>query len=331
MAGYYAQAAGARPQVRIYDVGADATGVYNQAIQEGASFIVGPLTKEDVAAVARLNSDRVTTLALNNLPAGDLAPPRFYQFALAPEDEAAQVARRLLAEGRTTGIALVPQGEWGARVLSAFNATLGAGGGRLVGTRTFAPNTMDYSDPIVALLGFDESKARHQRLVQTLGMTFEFSPRRRSDIQFVFVGAQPTQGRLIRPQLKFHYAGDLPMYATSDIFDANPNANLDLDDVRFPQMPWLATPDAAIIDVREEVRTLWPDRDRRRGRLYAMGFDAYRLVAELGNSSTPLREPIAGMTGRLSLGDDRQIHRTLEWVELQDGQMRTLPPVADAY
>jgi hypothetical protein len=120
------------------------------------------------------------------------------------------------------------------------------------------------------------------------------------------------------------------MYATSDIFDNNPTANVDLDDVMFPQMPWLATPDAGIVDVREQVRAVWPERERRRGRLYAMGFDAYRLVAELGGSSNPLREPIAGMTGRLALGQDRQIHRTLEWVQLQGGQVRPLPPVADA-
>ena len=57
-----------RPHVRIYDVAAESVaGAYRHAIDDGAGFVVGPLTKEDVAAVAPLSTGRTPVLALNFL------------------------------------------------------------------------------------------------------------------------------------------------------------------------------------------------------------------------------------------------------------------------
>ena len=67
IAAYLEQDAATRPRLRIYDVAADSVaGAYRQAVSEGAAFIVGPLTKEDVAAVVPL-SGRIPVLTLNFL------------------------------------------------------------------------------------------------------------------------------------------------------------------------------------------------------------------------------------------------------------------------
>jgi uncharacterized protein len=126
LAAYYLQEAAARPRLRVYDASEDAAVAYRRAVADGAGFVVGPLGKENVQAVARAADGTVPTLALNFLPEGEPLPARFFQFALAPEDEARQVAGRLLAEGRRVGVALVPAGEWGTRVLAAFDAALSA-------------------------------------------------------------------------------------------------------------------------------------------------------------------------------------------------------------
>ena len=92
---------GARPRVRVYDVAErDAPSAYLQALADGCDFVVGPLTREEVAALATLADGRATTLALNFLPDSVQVPDRFYQFALSPEDEARLAARRIAADGR---------------------------------------------------------------------------------------------------------------------------------------------------------------------------------------------------------------------------------------
>ncbi|NIP86171.1 MAG: hypothetical protein GTO03_11630, partial [Planctomycetales bacterium] len=50
---------------------------------------------------------RVATLTLNMAGPEHTAPPNLFQYALAPEDEAAQVARRAIADGQTRALALI--------------------------------------------------------------------------------------------------------------------------------------------------------------------------------------------------------------------------------
>ncbi|MBS0375484.1 MAG: penicillin-binding protein activator [Proteobacteria bacterium] len=326
LAAYYQQDPAGRPLVRLYDTATDPATAYRRAVADGAGFVVGPLGKENVQAVKSVADGAVPTLALNALPDGETTPPRFYQFALAPEDEARQVAERLLAEHRRVGVALVPAGEWGSRVLAAFQAALVAGGGTLAASRSFASGTTDFSEPLTQILGFEESQRRQRALVALLG-PLQFTPRRRDDLQFVFFAGQPVQGRSVRPQLKFHYAGDLPVYSTSDVYEPNPAANQDLDGVAFVDVPWMIADDPAIAELRGSVGQLWPATARRRGRLFAMGFDAWRLIGELAAARTAGAEPVAGMTGRLTVDTAGRVRRGLDWAVIgTDGQARPLPP-----
>jgi outer membrane PBP1 activator LpoA protein len=329
LAAYYQQDPATRPRLRFYDSTPDAALGWRHAVEDGAGFVIGPLGKENVQSVMAIADGRVPTLALNFLPDSEPMPPRFYQYALAPEDEAQQVAERLLAAGKRTGVALVPAGAWGSRVLEAFQSTFTAGGGTLVASRSFVSGTTDFSEPLVSILGFEESERRHRALVGALGVPLSFTPRRRDDLEFVFVAGQPVQGRLLRPQLKFHYAGDLPVYATSDIYDPNPAANQDLDGVAFPDIPWMIADDPAIAELRTTVAQLWPQNARRRSRLFAMGFDAWRLISELKDARGPVTEPIAGMTGRLTVDAAGRVRRGLDFAIVGgDGQPRPLPPPA---
>jgi uncharacterized protein len=314
-----------RPVVRIYDTAAIGTNTaYRRAIADAGQFVVGPLLKEEVRDVAASGDVAVPTLALNALPEGTAAPGLMYQFALDPEQEARQVAARIAANGLVRGVALVPDNEWGRRVHQAFVAEFTALGGTVVGTSFFDPATRDYSEPITRLLLIDESRARLNRLVRMLGTPLEFEPRPRADVEFVFVAAQPTQGRSLRPALRFHLAEDLPVYATSDIYDPDATGNTDLDGIIFPDMPWIISDDATTRQLRASVREYWPARARSRGRLYAFGFDAYRLIPLLRSSRPSSTPPVAGMTGVLSVGENGHIERQLEWARIGNGKVRAL-------
>jgi len=104
MGAYFSTVAGLDdPQtVRIYDVSTEggASAAYATAVADGAEFVIGPLLKNNVVALANDILVPVPVLTLNYLPENTLAPPGLYQFALAPEDEArsaAQYAHFLMA------------------------------------------------------------------------------------------------------------------------------------------------------------------------------------------------------------------------------------------
>jgi outer membrane PBP1 activator LpoA protein len=313
IAGYLDQDAASRPRLKVYDVAAESVaGAYQHAIQDGASFVVGPLTKEDVAAVAPLAAGRMPVLALNFLADSSASPQNFYQFALLPEDEARIVARRLVAEGKRTGVAILPDNEWGTRVGAAFADELTQLGGTVADSGRYETGRSDFSDVIKQTLqihGIKGEPAAH-----------------RSDAEFVFVAGTPAALRLMVAQLKFHFAGDIPRYSTSDSFEPSPGANSDLDGLFFPDMPWMVSADPVTTRIRDAVRAAWPARTARLNRLFAFGFDAYRLVPALRAQGLAGANEIDGVTGRLRLDDRNRIRRELDWAQIRDGQAAPLEP-----
>jgi uncharacterized protein len=323
LAALFEQTASARPQVRVYDSTAlGAETAYRQAIAEGAQFIVGPLTKEEIGTIYAAGAISIPTLALNHLGEGTVAPTLMYQFALDPEEEARQVAQRVIADGRSRGAVLLPNNDWGKRVYAAFDSTLRELGGSIAGVKFYDPAARDYSEPVVDLLLINESRARAKALMGALGTRLEFEPRARTDVQFVFIGAQPQQGRSLRPALRFHMSENLPVYSTSEIFEPDGEANNDIEGVIFPDMPWVISPDDVSKELRSALRRHWPTRARGRGRLYAFGFDAYRLIPAL-KSGTATRA-IPGMTGLLRIDPNGRVHRQLDWAQVAGGRPRTL-------
>jgi outer membrane PBP1 activator LpoA protein len=328
MTAYFLAPPGERPRVRIYDTGTQSVAeALTQAARQGADFIVGPLTRDEVTAAAEFAGARAPVLALNFLPADRPAPAHFYQYALSPEDEARMAARRVLEDHHRRGVALVPSGEWGTRVLAAFKQELLSGGGDLIAIGQIETARTDYSATITEVLGISESTARYHRLESTLGTKLQFEPRRRGDIEFIFSPAPANVERLLRPQLRFHYAGDLPDYATSDAFEPDVRVNEDLEGLMFPDMPWMLGGDLADA-VHAAARDAWPSGGPHRGRLFAFGFDAFRLAQALQHAGVAGTVNVAGLTGRLSVDDERRVHREIGWAQLHDGELRPLPAAA---
>ncbi|MBV8146042.1 MAG: penicillin-binding protein activator [Gammaproteobacteria bacterium] len=325
MTAYYQQPANDRPRVQVYDTGTESVAAaLAQAVSAGAEFIVGPLTREEVTAAADFPGLHVPVLALNFLPPERPPPAQFYQYALSPEDEARLVARRVLEDHHRRGVALAPAGDWGTRVLAAFRQELQAGGGELFNTAQIESARTDYAAPITEVLRISDSMARYHRLESLLGTKLQFEPRRRNDVEFIFAPAPANLERLLRPQLRFHFAGDIPTYATSDAFEPDVRANEDLEGLMFPDMPWMLGGDLADA-VRAAARDAWPSGGPHRGRLFAFGFDALRLAQALRRAGVNGNISVAGLTGRLSLDPQRHVRRELGWAQLHDGELRLLP------
>lgn len=325
---YFSTAAGLDEQqtLRIYDVDGEggASAAYAAAVADGAEFVIGPLLPKNVVELANDILVPVPVLTLNYLPDDTLAPPGLYQFALAPEDEARSAAERAMADGHVRAVALVPNNDWGQRVLRSFDEELNAQGGTLLDYRMYMPGIQDFSDAIEDLMALSGSVRRYQRLRANLGEPLQFDPRRRQDSEFIFLAADAPAGRLLKSQLKFHYSGDLPVYSTSSINAMDGRSNSDLNGVMFADTPWIIAPQIWIQDLPPLYNEYWPG-ERRLGRLHAMGYDAYQLIANLFATSTGPMAELDGATGKLYLDDDGRIRRKLAWAQFQSGEAVALP------
>jgi len=247
--------------------------------------------------------------------------------AAAYAQEARIVARRILADGHRRGVALVPRGDWGNRVIDAFTRELTAGGGSLITQALYDPAEHDYSYELTAILHVDDSDARHVRLQNVLGTKLNFEPRHRADIEFVFiVPASATNARLIQPQLKFFYAGDVPSYSLSNAYEPDSTAsNQDIDGLMYPDMPWMITGDGSIDAIRSSISQVWENRAAWRSRLFAFGYDACQLMLAMSaKGRSPADAQVAGLTGVLHFDTDRRVQRDLIWVQVHNGEPRRL-------
>ncbi|MDH3761742.1 MAG: penicillin-binding protein activator, partial [Gammaproteobacteria bacterium] len=208
---------------------------YEQAIQKGADFVVGPVSKDLIDLLQQREELQVPTLTLNYGNDEGEAGHNLYQFGLRPEDEAEQIADYALAQNRNHALVLVPDTDWGYRLQSAFSKRFESLGGQVVGSSVYPAKNNDYSAAIKNLLNLTTSNHRKSILQQVIQQQVQFDARRRQDVDMIFIAANSRQARLIKPQLKFHHAQDLPVYATSHISSStgNPDDDRDLNEILF--------------------------------------------------------------------------------------------------
>lgn len=315
--------------IRFYPSGdsvESALAAYYLAREEGATQIIGPLRMESTQALASLENHDLPILLLND-PATGLEPGpgpanNVNSLSLSQTWEAAAIAEQLLSHGHASGLVIVPQNAWGQRIESTFSSTLIRGEGNIPASARFDPATSDHSAVLTATLKIDESKQRKQDLQSRVGISLEFEPIRRDDFDFIFLAANPTQGRELKPLIKFHDAGDVPVYAMSRVYDgrAGVASNRDLDGVIFPATPWqLETADRPL-------PALASLRDGSFGNLYALGQDAWRLLPWLPLLRKDPDLEFHGSTGALAMQADGQLSRRPSWAQFSSGR-----PVAFAW
>ena len=331
LAAWYVAERTERPVVSVYDTGTgEPEAVFRTAIAEGADFVVGPLSKKAITRIASLAERTAPVLLLNALDAArPVDGPPVYQLALSPEDEARAVASFARARGYDRAGVLVPETEWGARVADAFTERWEASGAVVAARASYRGAVEDLARPVRELLGADASEERAKRLRRVLRRSVVHAPSPGGGLDFVFLAGFPREARLLRPQIVFLRAPDLPVFSTSHVFGGlpDPQHDLDLDGIVFSDMPWVLGPASGEDALRERILALWPAASEGFIRYYAFGADAYRLQRRIHRlASRPGEASLAGRTGRLTVGEDGRVHIEMGWARFRGGIPEPLSP-----
>ncbi|MFS1522564.1 penicillin-binding protein activator [Microbulbifer sp. 2304DJ12-6] len=316
MAAHYTalNAGAATPSVMVYDTGAEQPfeDIYQNAVDAGAKAIIGPLDKNKVTNLLATEKLPVPTLALNYGDQGRLSED-LVQFGLAVEDEARQIARHTYRQGHRQAMVLAVNSSWGQRGAEAFQEEWQHLGGTVAISKTFSPNSK-FSNLISDALLIPASEARKKALQGRLSAPLAFTPRRRDDVDMVFLAAQPQQARQINPMLTYYYAGDLPVYATSQVFAGSIPPDRDINGIRFTALPWLFESNQTKRDIEQQAAPA-----PAFARLYALGADAFRLYPRIPMLRQFPRLKLHGLTGALSLSADGRILREQIWALVKKG------------
>ena len=326
LAAYYDQAKNStQPIIKEYDVssGADVMAIYQRATAEGADFIIGPLDKKGVQTLNNSGKTTITTLALNYSDLNQSTVSHLYEFGLSPQDEANQVATKAAQDNHRNALMIVPAGNWGNSVATALQQRFQSEGGRIVTTVTYSAG-QDLPQQIKQALQYTETRTNTRLNATPDNGKWHHSKvqgSRRQDIDVVLMSATPAIARQVRPLLKFYYAGDIPIYATSQVYAGtpNPSADRDLNDIKFCDIPWVLDQSAGLGAVKQEIANRWPNNYQRNLRLYALGVDAYRLTNDLPGLASQPGTTLTGATGQLYLDDKQHVLRRLPWAQFKGG------------
>ena len=315
------------PQVHIYDTSyqAEPLILYDQAVDDGVQLVIGPLLKDAVRRLQRSSRPMpVPTLALNYGDPDGGSPRDLYQFGLAPEDEIKQAADTAWQAGHRYAAVLTPSGGDYQRIQDSFVNYWTSLGGTIVTVDSFG-DARDYSPVIKRVFSIDASEARAAQIRNLVPReSVQFVPRRRQDVDFIFLLANPNEGRQIKPTLAFHFADDVPVYAMPSIYDGGTNtaANRDLNTVVFNDAPWVLE---NIDPLKADVTATWAAATGPIQRLRAMGVDAYRLYLRMELMRDYPYTRLSGATGTLRYRADGGIHRQLRNAVIIDGIASPLP------
>jgi len=321
-AAWFSQAAKSRPVLRFYDSSnpENAWPLYTEATQRGADFVIGPLQKSAVTQLLHAGELPVPVLALNQVTTDTAPPDNFYQYSLSPEDEARQVAEHAWINGKRMPVVLIPASSWGERIRNAFVKRWESLGGQVTEIQSYDASKSDFGVPIQAMLDIDQSKQRRKRLTRLLGEALEFEPRRREDVDFIFVAANPVKARQIRPQLQFHHAINLPIYTTSHAWQGfiNSDKDRDIEGILFPDIPWLLADEGEESLSLNSFKRLTRQQRSDTFRLVAMGIDSYQLPGHLARLQNSELEALDGKTGQLFMDQLNNLHRQLIWAQMKN-------------
>ncbi|MEO7742837.1 MAG: penicillin-binding protein activator [Usitatibacter sp.] len=257
-----------------------------QSQAAGALLVVGGLTRDGAQALASSECAQQPVLTLNEAD-GD-GNPNVFSISLSAEHEARQAALLAVEGGLRSAIIIHTPSAISRRVREAFEREWVRAAGVV---RRIPYNASP-----------EEAPAIRERIASSRG-------------DMVFLALDVNEAIAVRP----YVSGTLPIYATS--LSVNPRddpiVNLELQGVRYVEMPWFLYPDHPAVMVYPQPRDLV---NVEQVRLYALGIDTFRLALLLvkGGEASPTLD---GVTGRITLEPGNHFARQLSGAEVDGGRV----------
>ena len=276
-------------------------------------FLIGPLKKENFSKIMGQIPNNIDVLNLNIIDSKNYRKKGFFRFSLNPEEEAKQVARFARTKG-ARAIVITQNSKWGQRISKAYLEEWIRSDGELLDHIIYDPNEQKFSDIITKALHIDASHARKNFIAKLVQKKIKFEARRRQDIDVILLATDHNNARQIIPQLRFHKAEKLPVFAGSRAFTFTQDVSFykDLDGLYFLDIPMLNSKDYLSNAIKE---SHYP-------RLFAFGYDALNLITYLHQMERNEFLTFPGKTGYLSVNDKGTVIRNLNKYQIKNGKVR---------
>jgi outer membrane PBP1 activator LpoA protein len=289
-----------------------------------AEFVIGPLLKDQVDTISNEADWPWPTLFLNTHDTNKTdAKDKFY-FALSMEDEATQVAELFQQKSYRRPVVISAANNIAVRMQQHFSRQWQQLGHPPAESYQFNSKE-DLEALIASLLETDRSRERLKQINSLVPQKLETEPHSRLDIDAIYLIADPVQTQLFKPFVDVSVsptAPRLPIYASSRSHSTSLSSTdlRDLNGLTFTEMPWMLGEQSSV-ELRAQYQQLFKDQDETLQRLFAMGYDAFKLVGSLRQQQQLPSAVFPGLTGQLRLSPDGSIVRQLSWASYRNSRL----------
>ncbi|MGI5308313.1 penicillin-binding protein activator [Rheinheimera sp. WS51] len=291
---------------------------------EQVDFVIGPLLKGQVDTISQQAQWTWPTLFLNSLDITTAKRDNQFFFALSMEDEAQQTALLFEQKNYQQPVVISATNNISLRMQQQFSQSWQQLGHQ-------APQLYQFNDKadldalINQLLETEQSKLRVQQIDTLVPVKMHSDTHSRLDIDAIYLIADPVQTQLFKPFVDVSVsetAPKIPVYASSRSHSTalDKTEQRDLNGLTFTEMPWML-PVKTDMPIRDEYQQLFSTEDESLQRLYAMGFDAYRLIGSLRQQQQLNAIVFSGLTGQLRLNPNGSIVRQLSWGKYHNNRL----------
>ena len=260
-------------------------------------MIVGPLTRDEVNAVANQSDITVPILFLNrgqNPPA-----PGNLSFALSPDEEGWISADRLANRNQMSVIIFTQRDDTAQRTVAAFKDQYKIRGGQIIAEHNIEGEAADLPAKITAMLAGNNAND-----------------------SAIYIALKAPQARALMTQIKISGLASSTKLASSLILSgASASQDVVLDGIEIPELPWLLNQYSGLASADSIAKTI-PSIRGPAQRLFAFGADAWQLSAYLDRLQKDIGFTLGGATGNLRVDNMGNVQRDPSWAVYSSGRPR---------
>ncbi|WP_031578139.1 penicillin-binding protein activator [Ruminobacter sp. RM87] len=274
--------------LKFYDTAASSIPVlYNQALNDKAKVIIGPIIKEQVNELLA-QRPAVPVIALNQ---GNSQPnvSNVYYLTLAPENDMFNASLEMQRDRIQSPVIIAPRNERGDRMANSLNSYWSTA-----------------NNKGISLCYYEDMNTIENTVKGCLNSYRAYDG--------VYIYGTPLETSKIKDSARAYIGDSATYYAGAKSNDGLTQSAIatSLNGIKLGDQPWMLKDSGA----KQRIQEILPKANGDTLRSFAIGYDSLNLALHLHDLTANHQQSIRGLSGDISISENGKLKRIITWIKV---------------